>query len=120
MFYVSACDQNSAETDTELSLQAPLCNSNSAGPIASTLVVPPVPDAASSADEHHSSARQNGVSSGHLSVLDSSVFLNSRSKQLPARIKFYEFYNAPITKFWAHSVRFLCVLYFLICYRENS
>ncbi|MPC35779.1 Transient receptor potential cation channel trpm [Portunus trituberculatus] len=94
--------------------EAPLCNSNSAGPIPSTLVVPPVPDASSHVDEHHSSVRQNGVSGGHLSVLDTSAFLTIRSKQLSARIKFYEFYNAPITKFWAHSVRSYVFLPYII------
>ncbi|KAG0710418.1 Transient receptor potential cation channel trpm [Chionoecetes opilio] len=96
--------------------EAPLCNSSSAGPIPSTLVVPPVPDAASLSDEHPSSLRHNGVSGGHLSVLDSSVFLN-HSKQLPARIKFYEFFNAPITKFWAHSIAygfFLCLFTYVV------
>lgn len=101
-------------------VQAPLCNSNSAGPITSTLIVPPPPDASLAADEHHTSIRQNGVSGGHLSVLDSSVFLNGRSKQLPARIKFYEFYNAPITKFWAHSIAyvfFLCLYTYVVLVR---
>ncbi|XP_045135397.1 transient receptor potential cation channel trpm-like isoform X2 [Portunus trituberculatus] len=100
--------------------EAPLCNSNSAGPIPSTLVVPPVPDASSHVDEHHSSVRQNGVSGGHLSVLDTSAFLTIRSKQLSARIKFYEFYNAPITKFWAHSIAyvfFLCLFTYVVLVR---
>lgn len=110
MAYCCADCLRFALTHQDLYQQAPLCNSNSAGPIPSTLIVPPPPDAASAADEHRTSVRQNGVSGGHLSVLDSSVFLNGRAKQLPARIKFYEFYNAPIAKFWAHSVRFLLVI----------
>uniref|UniRef100_A0A0P4WG93 TRPM SLOG domain-containing protein n=1 Tax=Scylla olivacea TaxID=85551 RepID=A0A0P4WG93_SCYOL len=103
--------------------EAPLCNSNSAGPIPSTLVVPPMPDASSFVDEHHSSVRQNGVSGGHLSVLDTSAFLTSRSKQLSARIKFYEFYNAPIAKFWAHSIAyvfFLCLFTYVVLVRLHK
>lgn len=32
------------------------------------------------------------------------TFLELTSKELPTRTKIYEFYNAPITKFWAYSV----------------
>lgn len=107
MFWCCVSCLSLATTYLKLYQQAPLCHSNNTAAVASTLIVPPPPDAVPAADEHHTSVRQNGVSGAHLSVLDSSVFLNGRAKQLPARIKFYEFYNAPITKFWAHSVRFL-------------
>lgn len=88
-------------------LQAPLCNSNNSAPLSSAMLAPPPPpcETTNASSGHSSSIRQNGVSRDHMSVLDSSVFMKDmNSKQLPANIKFYEFYNAPITKFWAHSV----------------
>ncbi|XP_042218269.1 transient receptor potential cation channel trpm-like [Homarus americanus] len=98
--------------------EAPLCN-NTAAPHSSTLVVPPSqPEGgADVVDQHGTPVRQNGVSMSHLSHLDSTIFNDIHSRQLPARIKLYEFYNAPITKFWAHSmayVFFLCLYTYIV------
>lgn len=55
--------------------------------------------------------KENGAITGgsnNTGGLDSSVFSQtlSRKKKSPLRMgkKVYEFYNAPITKFWAHAV----------------
>nr|XP_053639384.1 transient receptor potential cation channel trpm-like [Cherax quadricarinatus] len=98
--------------------QAPLCNSNTAAAHSSTLLVPPPqPETVDTVDGHGTPVRQNGVSMSHLSHLDSNIFNDLHSKQLPARTKFYEFYNAPISKFWAHSmayVFFLCLFTYTV------
>ncbi|KAK8740113.1 hypothetical protein OTU49_003046 [Cherax quadricarinatus] len=98
--------------------EAPLCNSNTAAAHSSTLLVPPPqPETVDTVDGHGTPVRQNGVSMSHLSHLDSNIFNDLHSKQLPARTKFYEFYNAPISKFWAHSmayVFFLCLFTYTV------
>lgn len=91
-------------------MQAPLCQTNSAAPsLATNFLVPPPQETATAGDNTSLSAstpafRHNGMTAPNLSPLETSAFIGNRSKQLPARIKLYEFYNAPITKFWAHSV----------------
>lgn len=90
-------------------MQAPLCQTNSAAPLATNFLVPPPQETATGGDNTSLSAstpafRHNGMTAPNLSPLETSAFIGNRSKQLPARIKLYEFYNAPITKFWAHSV----------------
>jgi len=50
-------------------------------------------------------SRRDAIVTKNSSLLaDQSTFLEKRSKELSSKIKFYEFYNAPITKFWSHSV----------------
>lgn len=102
----------------EFHLQAPLCNSSNAAQLSSACLSPPASEAPTTVDGNDTTVRQNGASMGHLSVLDSTVFTDLHSKQLPARTKFYEFYNAPISKFWAHSVRYYtltnCLLFIKI------
>ncbi|XP_071516413.1 transient receptor potential cation channel trpm isoform X2 [Panulirus ornatus] len=104
-----------------LQSEAPLCNSNNAASFSSTLLAPPSQsEVTNTVDGHIPPVRQNGVSTCHLSVLDSTIFNDINSKQLPARIKLYEFYNAPITKFWAHSIAyvfFLCLYTYVVLVR---
>ncbi|XP_069984689.1 transient receptor potential cation channel trpm [Penaeus vannamei] len=100
-----------------LQAEAPLCNSSNAAQLSSACLTPPASEAPTTVDGNDTTVRQNGASMGHLSVLDSTVFTDLHSKQLPARTKFYEFYNAPISKFWAHSmayVFFLCLFTYLV------
>ncbi|XP_047469379.1 transient receptor potential cation channel trpm-like isoform X1 [Penaeus chinensis] len=100
-----------------LQAEAPLCNSSNAAQLSSACLSPPASEAPTTVDGNDTTVRQNGASMGHLSVLDSTVFTDLHSKQLPARTKFYEFYNAPISKFWAHSmayVFFLCLFTYLV------
>ncbi|KAK7065328.1 Transient receptor putative cation channel subfamily M member 7 [Halocaridina rubra] len=89
-----------------LQTEAPLCNSNTTLPHSSTISAPPpLPHLIESIDTRSAPVvSQNGISSNSFSLNDSPIYADLHSKQLPARIKFYEFYNAPITKFWAHSV----------------
>ncbi|XP_076047574.1 transient receptor potential cation channel, subfamily M isoform X4 [Oratosquilla oratoria] len=68
--------------------------------------------------------QENGASIQHAQTFDTTTNMDSHAsqvtKQLTARIKFYEFYNAPITKFWAHSLAFmffLCVYTYLVLVR---
>ncbi|CAL4164580.1 unnamed protein product, partial [Meganyctiphanes norvegica] len=49
--------------------------------------------------------------------LDATIFSESHKRQLPIRTKFYEFYNAPISKFWSHSIAyifFLCLFTYVV------
>ncbi|CAL4083894.1 unnamed protein product [Meganyctiphanes norvegica] len=49
--------------------------------------------------------------------LDSTLFSETQKRQLPIRIKIYEFYNAPICKFWFHSIAyifFLCLFTYVV------
>ncbi|KAK4317577.1 hypothetical protein Pmani_011358 [Petrolisthes manimaculis] len=94
-----------------LQAEAPLCQTNSSTALATNFLIPPTQDTATGGDNTSLSAptptlRHNGVTTPNLSPLETSAFINNRSKQLPARLKLYEFYNAPITKFWAHSIAY--------------
>ena len=43
-------------------------------------------------------------------VQDAYVMLTTRLKQLTLNKKIYEFYNAPITKFWMYAMAYIGVL----------
>ena len=94
--------------------QAPLCNSvgptsHAAGSISQPPPHPPNSTSIDSCALQMHEVRENGNTVNILTGLDSTMF-DHKTRQLPARIKFYEFYNAPITKFWAHSVSLMFFL----------
>lgn len=46
----------------------------------------------------------------------------NRHRLIPVGRKIYEFYNAPIVKFWFHTVRHFCKadIFFIGCYRVHN
>ena len=81
-----------------------------------------VPGGGSPSREVNGSALVNGSNSGQGGVstgagatgLDTSIFSHMpfRKKKSPLRMgkRVYEFYNAPITKFWAHAVSYVILI----------
>ncbi|XP_066967422.1 transient receptor potential cation channel trpm isoform X5 [Macrobrachium rosenbergii] len=111
-------DDDNMDMRNEHDPEAPLCNSNNAVPHSSTITAPSRPtEPAETRSTNPTVVIQNGTSVTPYPVNDSVVYNDLHSKQLTARIKFYEFYNAPISKFWAHSIAytfFLCLFTYLV------
>ncbi|KAB7493931.1 Transient receptor potential cation channel trpm [Armadillidium nasatum] len=115
------------EEDLVLNAKVPLFNSSSSHHQANStpLISPPHRRSSSGCDIDHTISKSStstlhdncGTANFPLSPGIDATFMESVSKELPFRTKIYEFYNAPITKFWAYSgafLVFLCIFTYVV------